>query len=563
MKKYTISVFLAFVLLFSYQVTHASFFGDVFHNIFGGKSATVAPSNLGASATIPAPTINLTANPSSFPATGARVTTITWSTTGTPSCTASSNPTGQGSWTGGKYYGGSDKVSVSATTTYTLTCTNAGGTTQATTTVTVAKPTTPVATPSITVLSPNGGEVYQAGQQITVKWNSKNFTGNIAEINLIDVNGWGGGTGMTYDKQIPNTGTYTLTLPSNSDFSLSHASFGKYFRIEINGTGAMGDSSDNLFTINGITLPTSSITVLSPNGGETYNAGDKITVKWKSSNAPADQHIGITLEHLQMNGETQAPSDANGSPVTGLVSDISGQVLVSSGSAVVTLPRFIQTTGSNYYRITVFWWNTQTSTGQNDRSDNYFTITPSTTTTTPSITSSNCDNSSIPVKLIMTGLDSNGGSGDPISNGSQKATLGRFVLYPTCDLKLDKLEIYNTDYFASQGFSKYYIHLGYDTNVQGASTGAVIGELSSSQNMGGIVTLTQPINLKANTPVAINVSGDVKSGTVSKNTFQMCIMGPGNNLKDSNGNVITQLPGNVLPTTILGRMSCGKFTNLK
>jgi len=78
-----------------------------------------------------------------------------------------------------------------------------------------------------------------------------------------------------------------------------------------------------------------------------------------------------------------------------------------------------------------------------------------------------------------------------------------------------------------------------------------------------MATLNQPINLTANVPIAINVSGDViQSNNPSSDKFQMCVVGPGGYLKDSNGNILSQLPGNVLPTTILGRMSCGTFTNL-
>ena len=110
-------------------------------------------------------------------------------------------------------------------------------------------------TPSITVLSPNGGDIYTAGQQITVNWRSQNIVGNISEINLVAVNGWSGGVGVTFDKEIPNNGTYTLTLPTVSDFSANNVLFGKYFKIELVAASGVAnntisDSSDNTFTIN-------------------------------------------------------------------------------------------------------------------------------------------------------------------------------------------------------------------------------------------------------------------------------------------------------------------------
>lgn len=50
-------------------------------------------------------------------------------------------------------------------------------------------------------------------------------------------------------------------------------------------------------------LPTTSpwIKVLSPNGGETYTAGQKITIKWNSCNVSSDDNIVVIA--LQKNGE--------------------------------------------------------------------------------------------------------------------------------------------------------------------------------------------------------------------------------------------------------------------
>ena len=63
MKKNIIFSFLVFTLLFTYQTIHASFFGDLFNHIFGGKTAVVEPSNLGASATTPLSVAKLITTP--------------------------------------------------------------------------------------------------------------------------------------------------------------------------------------------------------------------------------------------------------------------------------------------------------------------------------------------------------------------------------------------------------------------------------------------------------------------------------------------------------------------
>ncbi|MCX6754669.1 MAG: peptidoglycan-binding domain-containing protein [Candidatus Nomurabacteria bacterium] len=117
--------------------------------------------------------------------------------------------------------------------------------------INLVAPTT--TTPSIKVLAPNGGEIYQTGQQVVVKWETHNCTGNITEINLIPID-MQGGSGVTFVKDIPNTGSYTVTLPTAQDGISSHYSFGNNFKMQVMIGGSQSnnevtDSSDNLFTI--------------------------------------------------------------------------------------------------------------------------------------------------------------------------------------------------------------------------------------------------------------------------------------------------------------------------
>lgn len=234
----------------------------------------------------------------------------------------------------------------------------------------------------------------------------------------------------------------------------------------------------------------------------------------------------------------------------------------NTGTATFLLPPASSFSQGNFqygknYRIIVKYMYSGSQIS--DQSNSTFTIN------TPTTSSSSCNNN-LPVKLIITGLDSNGGPGDPIYKNSQKKALSRLVLYPTCDLIVDKFEIYTTDLFVGRdGFSKYYIHDGYQTDMNGAATGSVIGSLNVNSNnyMGGVVTLDQPLFLSANQPKSITISGDVKGGIISNNTFQVCAFGPGPFLKDANNTLISQLPGNVFPTTILGRMTCGQFLKIQ
>ena len=93
---------------------------------FYGKAVTVTP----------APTVALTPSPPSLTA-GASAT-ITWSSTNATSCTASS------AWSGSKVLSGSTTTgALNATSTYNLSCSGSGGTSTASTTITVISPIFP------------------------------------------------------------------------------------------------------------------------------------------------------------------------------------------------------------------------------------------------------------------------------------------------------------------------------------------------------------------------------------------------------------------------------------
>ena len=136
-------------------------------------------------------------------------------------------------------------------------------------------------------------------------------------------------------------------------------------------------------SVSGICLPWSapSITVLSPNGGETFNTGGQMTVTWRNCNVPTTQPIGISLVHVKNSAGTQASPDANGSPVTifagyGLTSTVGG--VPNSGAATFTIPNFQNIVGDIHnYRVTVWWWDPATQTGGSDDSDANFLILPS------------------------------------------------------------------------------------------------------------------------------------------------------------------------------------------
>ena len=109
----------------------------------------------------------------------------------------------------------------------------------------------PNTAPWIKVLSPNGGETYTVGQQITVKWKSCNIKSNNVALGLKNIT-----TGNE---------SFQLTAPDNgkADFDFQGFPVGNYkiiicntkpvsgkFEVSYNRDCSVSDYSDSLFTLN-------------------------------------------------------------------------------------------------------------------------------------------------------------------------------------------------------------------------------------------------------------------------------------------------------------------------
>ncbi|MCH9028436.1 MAG: T9SS type A sorting domain-containing protein, partial [Bacteroidetes bacterium] len=114
------------------------------------------------------------------------------------------------------------------------------------------------------VTIPNGGESWQAGTSHTINW-TDNITGNV-KIELYD-NG-------SFDSEI------TPSTPSNGSFSWDipvSTSAGTNYKVKISSVdnSSIFDLSDNNFEIF-----EGNITIVSPNGGESWQAGTTQSITW-------------------------------------------------------------------------------------------------------------------------------------------------------------------------------------------------------------------------------------------------------------------------------------------
>ncbi len=162
-------------------------------NTQGGTAQ--ATSTVTVTQSTPAPTVDLTANPTSVATNGS--TTLSWTSSNATACTAS------GAWSGSRATSGSQSVgSLTANSTFTLTCTGAGGSANDSATVTVT-----ASTPAPTVTLNANPATIQSGANSTLTWNSTNATTCTAS------GGWTGAKQVTGTQQVgPLTANTTYTL---------------------------------------------------------------------------------------------------------------------------------------------------------------------------------------------------------------------------------------------------------------------------------------------------------------------------------------------------------------
>lgn len=171
-----------------------------------------------------------------------------------------------------------------------------------------------VQTPSITVTYPNGGEVFTAGQQITITWTSQNIPSN-AQVGLVfdhDPSAslqYSFSVISTYPNYTTvNDGSETITIPSSGYFgsplnqTIQYGGLysARVIYIDPNST-VVSDSSDNLFTINQPSSNLCTINSFTVPTSTTIASRLSVTFSWSSNcnNVVLQANSGsYTLRHV-------------------------------------------------------------------------------------------------------------------------------------------------------------------------------------------------------------------------------------------------------------------------
>ncbi len=234
-----------------------------------------------------------------------------------------------------------------------------------------AKPGPP---PSITVTSPNGGESWTAGSAYQIKWSSTGSPGTYVKIELYK----GGVLNRTITSSVlTSTGSYNWTCPSTQ-------ASGADYKVKITSTtnSTYTDMSEGTFTIVG--PPPPSITVTTPNGGESWTAGTTHPITWTYTGSPGT-YVKIELYKGGTPNKTIASS-----------------VLTSNKTYNWMIPS-TQASGSDYtVKVT-----STTNSAYTDTSDSAFTIVgppaPTITVTSPNGGESWTAGTSHPITWAYTG----------------------------------------------------------------------------------------------------------------------------------------------------------------
>lgn len=200
---------------------------------------------------------------------------------------------------------------------------------------------------SVTVVAPNGGETWAIGATRSIQWTS---SGAVDEVRISLVDAADSPAGLIAVAPAAG-GAYSWHV---GDLAAGTAPAGQY-RVKIKVVGQqVEDKSDGIFSI--VAAPPPTITVTSPNGGESWDIGTTHAIAWTVADLTA--HVAISLTR------------GNGDPVGAIVSGL----LPGSSPYSWTVGKLQNGTNAPSgadYKIRVQSMGTQ---GGDDSSNNVFAI---------------------------------------------------------------------------------------------------------------------------------------------------------------------------------------------
>ena len=142
-----------------------------------------------------------------------------------------------------------------------------------------------VTPPEVTVVKPNGGEVFYVALGDTIKWVATDNVG-VDHVDIYYSTDGGASYPYTVSTGEPNDSTYLWTVPPTpSDSCVVKVAA---FDAELNSSA---DTSDVEFTIADVTPP--EVAVVRPNGGEVFYVADEDTIRWVATDELGVDSVSI------------------------------------------------------------------------------------------------------------------------------------------------------------------------------------------------------------------------------------------------------------------------------
>ncbi|MEO5929696.1 MAG: T9SS type A sorting domain-containing protein [Candidatus Kapaibacterium sp.] len=140
--------------------------------------------------------------------------------------------------------------------------------------------------PALTVVSPNGGELFGADSTIKIRWNATNITGDL----LVDYSIDSGKIWRPIKTVAARSGPDTLLWSGPHD--TTNLALVRVMAVD----SSIRDASNRAFSIRGSVNP--KVKVLFPNGGEVFQADSTTAIKWQMQDITGQ----ITIELSTDNG---------------------------------------------------------------------------------------------------------------------------------------------------------------------------------------------------------------------------------------------------------------------